>query len=85
MPSDIDIARSLDVCPGCGEPKSVGTIVCWVCFKYRHEIVPLKDYLENGGVDLLSWMDMIDNPNSRVEKIRKVIEDSLLEVVDDEI
>lgn len=39
-----DQARELDVCPGCGEPKEPGLIVCWPCFKYREDIVPYKDF-----------------------------------------
>ena len=44
-------ARKLDICPGCGEPKQVGCIVCWPCFKYRDN--PFKE----AGLYLMDWLD----------------------------
>ena len=38
-----EIARSSDRC-ACGKRKSPGDVVCWNCFKYRTDIVPLKDF-----------------------------------------
>lgn len=44
-------ARKLDVCPSCGEPKTIGCIVCWQCFKYianpfKYADLPLMDWLK---------------------------------------
>ena len=35
-------ARTETVCRGCGGEKDTGLVVCWSCFKYRDDIVPLK-------------------------------------------
>ena len=48
-------ARELDVCPGCGEPKGPGLMVCWVCFKYREDICPLKYFGGTWG----DWLDLV--------------------------
>jgi len=37
-----DEARKRIVCPACGSPKDLGCMVCWNCFKYRMDIIPLK-------------------------------------------
>jgi hypothetical protein len=39
-----EIARDSDTC-ACGREKSVGIVVCWRCFKYRTDIVPLKYFV----------------------------------------
>jgi hypothetical protein len=37
--------RTETQCRGCGEPKDIGLVVCWICFKYRTDIpVTLKYY-----------------------------------------
>lgn len=40
-------ARNSSECIGCGKDNPAGCIVCWQCFKYRTDIVPLKQW--NGG------------------------------------
>ena len=34
--------RAETICRGCSEAKETGLVVCWPCFKYREDIVPLK-------------------------------------------
>ena len=29
--------RQETTCRGCGQPKEVGLLVCWTCFKYRKD------------------------------------------------
>jgi hypothetical protein len=43
------------VCRGCGEAKETGLMVCWPCFKYREDIVPLKYF--NGTFE--EWLNTI--------------------------
>jgi len=50
-----DKARNLDICVGCGEPKSIGCIVCWECFKYRQDVVPYK----YANKTLAEWLQTI--------------------------
>lgn len=40
----VEQAKTETICKGCGEPKDVGMIVCWECFKYRTDITSLKYY-----------------------------------------
>jgi len=55
-----DLARDLELCPGCGEPKQSGCIVCWDCFKYRTDKTPLK-YFEGQDWNnpLQEWLDYL--------------------------
>lgn len=46
-------ARQLDVCPGCGEPKQVGCIVCWNCFKY------VPNPFKYANMSLTEWLKVI--------------------------
>ncbi len=50
-----DYAHTLDVCPGCGGQKQPGCIVCWHCFKHRHDVTPFK-YFDGGLNDWLGHM-----------------------------
>jgi hypothetical protein len=34
--------RTETTCRACDEAKEIGLVVCWLCFKYREDIVPLK-------------------------------------------
>lgn len=36
--------RKSTVCKGCGKEKQLGLVVCWTCFKYRTDIIPLKSF-----------------------------------------
>ena len=49
-------ARESTVCLGCGEDKSVGLVVCWGCFKYRRDTLPLKPFVEQGHGTLADWL-----------------------------
>lgn len=58
-----DKARQIDVCPGCGEPKGKGLIVCWDCFKYRKDILPYK----YSNKSLIDWLRNIPkNENMKI-------------------
>lgn len=39
-----ELARTEETCRGCGNPKTIGLVVCWDCFKYRTDVTPLKYY-----------------------------------------
>jgi len=39
-----DRERTELYCKGCDNPKAIGLIVCWKCFKYRPDVTPLKYY-----------------------------------------
>lgn len=45
--------RNAENCLGCGKEKARGLVVCWVCFKYRKDIMPFKYF--NGG--LADWLN----------------------------
>ena len=47
--------RTETICRGCGEAKEAGLIVCWICFKYREDIVPFKYF----GGTLAEWLGRI--------------------------
>ena len=41
--NEIDaFARTMEVCPACGAPKDIGTVVCWDCFGHRQDTTPFK-------------------------------------------
>lgn len=42
-----EIQRTKTICQGCGVDKAIGLVVCWRCFKYRVDIVPLKYFNGN--------------------------------------
>ncbi len=56
-------ARTLRTCPGCGQPKEVGLIVCWDCFKDRKDlpagVPPFKWWASSS---LNSWLRAIGRP-----------------------
>jgi len=50
------IIRSEEICRGCRKPKDKGLPVCWDCFKYRKDTIPLKYF--NGS--LSQWLEQIE-------------------------
>jgi len=52
--NETEIRKSC-LCPGCGNVKPVGCVVCWDCFKYRQDVTPLKYF--DGCVN--EWLEMV--------------------------
>lgn len=48
-------ARNEIICRGCGENKEKGLVVCWECFKYREDTVPLK----YSNLDFAEWLKLL--------------------------
>ena len=57
--------RNHPVCPGCGQAKDLGCLVCWPCFKYRNDVEPFK-YFEGY---LREWLHTIDRPTLEAQGI----------------
>lgn len=57
-------ARKLDVCPGCGKPKSIGCIVCWDCFKGGDNPFKYAD------ISLLDWLKTVPADNFQIKIAR---------------
>lgn len=53
-------ARAMVTCPACGGDKAHNGLVCWDCFKYRHNdgFRPLK----YAGLSFGDWMEQVVMP-----------------------
>jgi len=53
--------RQSGICPGCGNLKPAGCLVCWHCFKRRQDVTPLKYF--DGSVN--KWLRMVRTKTRR--------------------
>lgn len=43
------------ICVGCDNNKEPGLTVCWNCFKYRTDVIPLKEFWGN----VWEWLEYV--------------------------
>lgn len=65
MPQDAErAARLATSCPGCGQPKEIGLVVCWPCFKYRED-----GFKWAADCDLEKWLQKVGRPSLAAQGI----------------